>query len=99
MSAKVNDQQDSVFAAAESATAHLPNEDNDEQRSPTASNEQPAIFVGYPQPAAAEHINTKKFYGSTQEIKATDRLNAGVVGPKKEIGLRRQKRLPSRFND
>lgn len=97
MSATTNDQQDSVFTAAECATAHLPNEDNGEQRSPTASDEQPLISAGDPQPAVVEHINTKKFYGSRQEIKATDRLNAG--GHKEEPGLRRQKRLPARFND
>lgn len=94
-------QQRVIVADAQSAMTHLPNNDQDAQCGLTATAEQSvtsteAVF----QPAVEErNINTKTFYGSRQQVRAVDMptLNAGRVR-QSEVGLMRQKRVPSRYN-
>lgn len=92
-------------ADAQSAMTHLSNNDQDAQRGLTATTEQsvgPTSAEAVFQPAVEErNINTKTFYGSRQQVRAEDMprptLNAGIVC-RSEVGLRRRKRVPSRYN-
>lgn len=101
------DQQRVVVADADaqSAMTHLPNNDQDAQRTTTdavTTEVGPTSAVEAFQPAVEErNINTKKFYGSRKQVRAEDMprptLSAGIVS-RSELGLRRQKRVPFRYN-